>query len=237
MASGRFSWQIDGIENYGAVPNLKRFLHSLAILGLLGACADISELVDTPLVSITPQLKVAEVPEVAVAESAPVRASWDHKPQSKAWTSATLMALETHGAALVNVVPADIDRYCPAYPEADPQTRKAFWVNMLSALAKHESTWQPRVSGGGGRWHGLLQISPGTARGYGCKATSSEALKDGSANLACAVRIMAVTVPRDRVISRGMRGIAADWGPFHQMRKRADMQELTRAQPYCKKAT
>ena len=103
----------------------------------------------------------------------------------------------------------------------------------MSALAKHESTWRPDVSGGDGRWHGLLQISPGTAKGYGCRATSSDELKSGSANLSCALRIMAVTVPRDGVIAEGRGGIAADWGPFTKADKRAEMAAWTREQSYC----
>lgn len=174
-------------------------------------------------------------PEPDVLEKEEITARWDGQPGAEEWTEATLEALEGHGAALVETVPADIATYCPAYPEADETKRKAFWVNMLAALAKHESTYRPTASGGGGKWHGLLQISPGTARGYGCNAKSAADLKDGAANLSCAIRIMAVTVPRDGVISRNMRGIAADWGPFHQSRKRSDMQAWTSASPYCRK--
>ncbi len=158
---------------------------------------------------------------------------WDVSPKSEIWTTAALAALDTHGAALPALVPDDIDAYCPAYPDATEAERKAFWVALLSALSKHESTWRPTVSGGDGRWHGLLQISPGTAKAYGCKATTAQELKVGADNLACGIRIMAVTVPRDGVISAGMQGVAADWGPFHQSRKRSDIQERTRAQPFC----
>ncbi len=87
--------------------------------------------------------------------------------------------------------------------------------------------------GGGGRWFGLLQISPGTARSYGCDAKTGRALRDGPANLSCAVRIWAQTVPRDGVISAGMRGIAADWGPFHSRAKRQDIMRWTSRQDYC----
>ena len=158
---------------------------------------------------------------------------WDVSPKSEIWTTAALAALDTHGAALPAIVPDDIEAYCPGYPDATEAERKAFWVALLSALSKHESTWRPGVSGGDGRWHGLLQISPGTAKGYGCKATTAQELKVGADNLACGIRIMAVTVPRDGVISAGMQGVAADWGPFHQSRKRSDIQERTRAQPFC----
>ncbi len=160
-------------------------------------------------------------------------ALWNHRPEARAWTGASLAALDDHGAPLVKMVPEDIDTYCPGYRTATETERKAFWVMFLSALAKHESTWRPDAAGGGGAWLGLLQISPQTAQGYGCRARTAQELKNGSLNLSCGIRIMAVTVPRDGVISEGMRGVAADWGPFHQASKRSDIQAVTRAQPFC----
>jgi uncharacterized protein YceK len=159
---------------------------------------------------------------------------WDHHPDSDAWTEAAFSALESHGAVLPTVLPADIEAWCPAYPDASEAERQAFWAGLISTLAKHESTWNPRAVGGGGRWFGLVQIAPATARGYGCAARSGEALKDGVSNLSCAIRIMAHTVPRDGVVSSGMRGVAADWGPFHSSRKREDMRSWVSAQPYCR---
>ena len=176
-----------------------------------------------------------EAPEIA-EDSAPVElvaARWDEAERGPRWTEAALTALDTHGAPLVKLVPDDIERYCPEYAEASERERKAFWVNLLASISFHESTWRPDVSGGNGRWHGLMQISPATAEGYGCTAQSAEALKNGRRNVACALRIMATTVTRDGVISAGMRGIAADWGPFHQERKRTDIQSYTRELPYC----
>jgi Transglycosylase SLT domain len=158
---------------------------------------------------------------------------WDFHPEAEAWTARTVAAIDNHGANLVNTMPADIDTWCPAYKKAGEEGRKAFWTGLLSTLAKHESTWNPSAVGGGGLWYGLVQIAPATARHYGCEARSGEALKDGELNLSCAVRIMDVTVPRDGVVSQNMRGVAADWGPFHNAAKREDMITWMRAQPYC----
>lgn len=155
-------------------------------------------------------------------------------PQASRWTAAALAALRDHARPLVDMVPADTDVWCPAYPGADADRRRAFWVGFVSALSKHESTYNPRAVGGNGRWFGLLQIAPATARGYDCRATSTTALRDGAANLSCALRIMAKTVPRDGVISAGMRGVAADWGPLHNTRKREDMRVWLRRQSYCR---
>lgn len=158
---------------------------------------------------------------------------WSHRSEGDRWSRAALTALRSHASVLPRTVPKDIGDWCPAYATNDTGAREAFWIGLLSALAKHESTYRPAAVGGGGKWYGLLQILPATARGYGCKAASRDALKSGDANLQCALRIMAVTVPRDGVVSYGMRGVAADWGPFHSRSKRTDMMAWTRAQPYC----
>ena len=159
---------------------------------------------------------------------------WDHRTEAPVWTEASLAALRSYGQPLVSIVPADAETWCPGYDTATAAEREAFWVGLLSALAEHESTWNPRAVGGGGQWFGLVQISPATARGYGCDARSGDALKDGTQNLSCAIRIWSRTVTRDGVIAAGGRGVAADWGPFHQSSKRQAMMNWTRAQPYCK---
>ncbi|MEI4233828.1 transglycosylase SLT domain-containing protein [Roseovarius sp. D22-M7] len=162
----------------------------------------------------------------------PVR--WAHRERAALWTRSALDALRGHGAALVTDVPRDIAAWCPGYTQAGQRGRRAFWVGFLSALAKHESTYRAQAVGGGGRYFGLLQIAPATARGYECRATSGEALRYGPDNLSCAIRIMAHTVTRDGVVSAGMRGVAADWGPLHSKSKRRDMQDWLREQRYCR---
>jgi hypothetical protein len=109
----------------------------------------------------------------------------------------------------------------------------------MSALAKHESTYNPQAVGGGNLWFGLLQIYPDTARRYGCYARTGEALKDPEDNLSCAARIMNVTVARDNAIAlrdSRWRGIAADWGPMSNRSKIADMAAWTNSQSYCQPA-
>jgi hypothetical protein len=202
------------------------FLRTVCAAALLGlaACA-------------TPTSESAPDAADVTASSMSHDMRWDHRPESDDWTVTALKSLRTHGAVLPTVVPQDIDTWCPGYVTASQEDREAFWVGLISALAKHESTWNPVAVGGGGLWFGLVQIAPGTAKGYGCKARSGAALKDGSDNVSCAIRIMAHTVPRDGVVSQGMRGVAADWGPFHSSQKRNDMIAWTRAQPFCQPQT
>ncbi len=161
---------------------------------------------------------------------------WDHRPEADLWTTRALAAVDAPSVNLPDVIPADIATWCPGYAEASQEEREAFWSGLLSALAKHESTWNPRASGGGGQWIGLLQIAPGTARHYGCEATTTAALKDGASNLSCAVRIAAVQVRRDGMVAGGgAQGMGRDWAPFRNASKRADMSAWTRAQSYCQK--
>ena len=153
------------------------------------------------------------------------------------WTRTTLQALKGHGLPLLKTVPRDMDDWCPAYRENGIDERAAFWNGFLSALAKHESTWKPRAVGGGGRWYGLTQILPATARGYKCRVGTGEALKNGSDNLSCAVRIMTFTVLRDNAVARKangkLGGVAADWGPMTKSAKRKEMAGWLRDQNYC----
>ena len=161
---------------------------------------------------------------------------WDHRPEASLWTTRALAEIDHHSANLPDFVPSDIATWCPGYADATEAEREAFWAGLMSALAKHESTWNPRASGGGGQWIGLLQIAPATARQYGCEAKTSAALKDGAANLSCAVRIAAVQVRRDGMVAgNGAQGMGRDWAPFRSGSKRADMSAWTSAQSYCQK--
>jgi len=175
--------------------------------------------------------------EPPLEETQPVLTTrWSHQPGHEAWNAAGLAALETHAAALTALVPGDIATWCPDYANRDADGRAAFWVGFMSALAKHESTYNPTAVGGGNRWFGLVQISPATARGYQCEAGTGAALTNGAANVSCGLRIMAVTVPRDGVISARdskWRGVAADWGPMRSAEKRADMAGWLSQQSYC----
>ena len=189
-----------------------RKLLVLMCLGALAGCSGLGSRAEAPVPAAAPAM------------------AWDHRPEASEWTLSTMNALEGPGAGLAALVPSDIAAWCPGYPEASVSERRAVWSGLFSALAKHESTWNPAAVGGGGRWFGLVQISPRTAAYHGCAVTSGQALKDGEANLRCAVRIAANQVPKRGSVARGMR----DWGPFHHESKRAEMSAWTRSQSYCR---
>lgn len=182
---------------------------------------------------LTATAACARLPETDTAPAALPVMQWDHHPESADWTEAALDALQTEGVALLSEVPGDIGTWCPGYVAAPEEERAAFWAGLLSALARYESTWNEEAVGGGGRWFGLVQIAPATARAYGCEARTGEELRDGEANLACAVRIASRTVTRDGVVAAQGGGFAADWGPFTRADKRAEMAEWVSQQDYC----
>ena len=160
---------------------------------------------------------------------------WDARPEAATWTSRTLTAVAARDSDLAATVPGDIATYCPGYAKAPMGQRRAFWAGLLSATAKYESGHNPKASGGGGRYIGLMQISPRTAQHYGCAADSSAELKDGAANLECAVQIIAENVGADGMVTgSGNRGIARDWGPFKKKSTRAEIAAWTSAQTYCR---
>ncbi len=161
-------------------------------------------------------------------------ARWDHRPEAADWNAAMVSALARDGAALITAIPADADTFCPGYANASPEGRKAFWVMFFSGLARYESGWRPEAAGAGGRYRGLLQISPATARFHGCDLSHPSGLYDGASNLACAVRIANAAVRRDGVIATGRGGVAADWPPLRDAGRRAEIAGHTRALPQCR---
>lgn len=206
----------------------------LASLALLFAVPALAEGDVERQVSASPQ---AETIRPVPRDAALPRARWEHRARGDLWTRVAMSAVASHGRALIEEVPRDIADWCPAYPEADDTDRAAFWTALISTLARYESTWNPRAVGGGGRWFGLTQIYPPTAEFRDCRVQTGEGLKHGPSNLNCAIRIMAITVPRDNAIAvkdGRWRGVAADWGPIRNDWMRRDMQRYTRNQAYCR---
>ncbi|MEI6799211.1 MAG: transglycosylase SLT domain-containing protein [Pseudomonadota bacterium] len=159
---------------------------------------------------------------------------WDHAAKAAEWTAQALAQVAEHDAELTDIIPADIEVYCPGYADATVEDRRAFWVAILSATAKYESGFRAKATGLHGRYVGLMQISLTTARHSGCEATTTASLKDGAANLSCAVDIIAPRVAADGMVAgKGNRGIARDWGPWAKAKTRASIAKWTRAQDYC----
>ena len=159
---------------------------------------------------------------------------WDHTTSGAAWTAEALARVADHDAELTNLIPKDVETYCPGYAKASDEDRRAFWVAILSATAKYESGYNAKAMGLHGRYVGLMQISLATARRSGCEATTTASLKDGAANLSCAIDIIAPRVAEDGMLAGdGHSGIARDWGPWAKASTRASIAKWTRTQAYC----
>lgn len=192
---------------------LPRLSPAAAALALLAACQPVTDLAQPP------------APEIVTR--------WDHRPEAEIWTAAAMRALQTDGAAMLDLNPHDAAEFCPHYGQADAEGRAAFWVAFMSGLARYESGHRPDAAGAGGRYQGLLQISPATARFHGCELGSGRGLYDGATNLACAVRIATRAVLRDGVVASGRGGMAADWPPLRDPVKRTEIAAFTRQTPAC----
>ncbi|KAG1715385.1 hypothetical protein GQR58_000355 [Nymphon striatum] len=72
--------------------------------------------------------------------------AWPKASDGDLWSRAAISALRGHGKALPQTVPRDIGNWCPAYPQATVAQREAFWVGLMSTLAKHESTYRPTAN-------------------------------------------------------------------------------------------
>jgi len=160
-------------------------------------------------------------------------ARWNHRAEASDWNAAALHALQTDGAAMLTLSPRDADTFCPGYAQADSEGRATFWVAFMSGLARYESGHRPEAAGAGGRYQGLLQISPATARFHGCELSTPRGLYDGATNVACAVRIATRAVLRDGVVASGRGGMAADWPPLRDPAKRNEIAAFTRNVPAC----
>lgn len=203
---------------------MRAALLPIAALAFLAAC-------QSTLDPQTESRSQVDAQQMQLASQPPMR--WGERSGSDAWTQATLRALDREGVTILSNVPHDINNYCPNYPELTHNGRKAFWAGLLSAVAKHESTYNPKASGGGGKWLGLMQIAPATWRQYDCGGS----ITNGSDNMACAVRIMSRQVGRDNAVvhgsNGGWRGVARDWAPLRNASKRADIAAWTSSQSYC----
>jgi len=186
----------------------------IAALVLLAACQPVT------------RDAVAPVPEVVTR--------WDHRTEAEDWNAAAMRALQTDGRAMLELTPRDAGEFCPGYAGADAEGRAAFWVAFMSGLARYESGHRPEAAGAGGRYQGLLQISPATARFHGCDLAAAGGLFDGATNLACAVRIATRAVLRDGVMATGRGGMAADWPPLRDPAKRTEIAAFTRQVPACR---
>lgn len=184
----------------------------------------------------------------ATSEPQPFTAAWGGQADDAAlWTQWLSEDLESDGAALINLIPADAAEYCSSWRTLDHRGREQVWITLISAIAEYESSLDPHASFNEPpplteRSIGLMQLSLSDAAEFHCDFTSESQIEDAHRNLQCAVRILAKLVPQDGVVGGGWRndriGAAAYWSVLN-VRGHADTRAFivgqTRALPACRR--
>ncbi len=177
------------------------------------------------------------------------QADWDAKPDGASWTALTLKAISDLGGDLLTTNVSDVADFCPGYPSMTSEADKtAFWVGLVSAMARLESGHDPSVSyqenfkTSDGRWvisRGLLQLSQESANAYsGCTVpvTNEALLHDAEVNLRCGVIILSRWVGMDGQIADTQapwRGGARYWSVLRAPAKIAAIKAYTRSMGVC----
>lgn len=180
---------------------MKKYLIALPIIVALTACEDWQiggEYADPP------------------AAHSFVEADWDNQPAGDEWTEFTSAALSRFGGNLQNSSIKDAAAYCPNFAALDDQGRNDFFVGLLSAMARFESSFDPKRkftetfndrNGNPVISRGLLQLSIESGNGgYQCGFADENALHDPQQNLECGVRIMNKLVGQNDYIGASVGG-------------------------------
>ena len=196
----------------------------------------------TPVVS-KPSPTPSPIPSAALA---PLRDS--QATAGASWTAHLYTSIDTLGTSLLNSNPADGATFCPQYANLSTAQRKAFWIYLISAMAKFESNFKPSMTytesfkNADGEYvvsRGLLQLSVEDGQIYGCGFTSSDAVYDPDLNLDCSVRILNYWMKKDARIAGQVngswRGGARYWSTLRSNGSPyASIVKLTQKIPFCK---
>jgi len=137
--------------------------------------------------------------------------SWDNKPERKLWSAALLTAVNVHLSALEQGTPND---FVPGYNGLSDAKKQIYWAELVIALAKYESGWDPHNI-----FHepppltedsvGLLQLSYSDANNYVFPdhlSPAQKSLEDPVINIRCGLVILAHWLAHDHVVAKGSGG-------------------------------
>ncbi len=140
---------------------------------------------------------------------------WDWRKEKPVFYLIADDLMSIHGQELLDVVPKDIKNYCPDYVELSAEGRQLFWVMLLSAIARHESSHNPACFyqeqirnkyGDKVISRGLLQISYLSSKRYLPSIETHDDLHVVHTNLLCGIEILKTWVLSDKVISSKSKG-------------------------------
>ncbi|MES2801919.1 MAG: transglycosylase SLT domain-containing protein [Bdellovibrionota bacterium] len=158
---------------------------------------------------------------------------WEAKVSgSRDWSNHLYSELDRIGQDLLDVIPADSSMFCPNYKNLTYSERKKYWIYMISAMTKFESsfntntTYKEGFNDSSGKpviSRGLLQISIESSKGYDCGMSDAQELHNPLKNLSCGLRILDRWVGRDGRIAGKVdakwRGGARYWAVLREADK------------------
>lgn len=147
------------------------------------------------------------------------------RSDSAGWTTFSYDVVKTYGASLMTGT-TDMSNFCPNYFNLSDNLKRNFWVNLISAMVKYESSFNPTtryvettmgtdpITGSQVASEGLLQLSYQDSQSYSfCNEFNWEVDKNLSVNspqktifdpyknLKCGIRILNRIVYNKKMIS------------------------------------
>lgn len=163
----------------------------------------------------------------------------DDSANDSVWTQAIGSAV-ADDPALSALAPSDVAGFCPRYTALDDSSRRAFWSNLMTEVARTESGGDPTRT----RWlvfdsaidrpafrRGLFQISIEAAHStrFNCAVNAGSDLADPNKNAACAVRIIESTIGADGAIA----GAGRYWPSLAHRDRRTRIAAMTSSEAPC----
>jgi len=161
--------------------------------------------------------------------------SWDNQTR-RPWSATLLTSIQN---ALPKLALGDPNSFLAGYDSLTPDLQLKFWCELLVAVAKFESSWNPHDI-----YHeppplsidsvGLLQLSYEDQSPYNLEplSESHKSLEDPSINLRCGVTIFASLVAKHRTVASSVggryRGGAAYWSTLRAGHKVDQILSLAR---------
>ena len=158
-----------------------------------------------------------------------IKLSWDDKPGRKVWSITLLDGVSNHQAALELGMP---NNFIAGYNDLPSEKKPVFWAELVIAMAKYESNWDPDSI-----YHepppldedsiGLLQLSYQDAKNYSFPDVldpAKKSLEDPLINLRCGLVILSHWIAIDKVVALGSTSNSAKGGAryWSVLRKGAD---------------
>lgn len=232
----------------------------------LGIPAPKNPPVSSPTPAPTPRATPKPVPPSTTQPqpSGSFKALWNgQNADAPNWTLHVQSAVETFGSALYSG-PQDVADFCPKYDRLGKQDRLNFWVQLVAAMTKFESSFNPAsrytestmgidpVTGRQVVSEGLLQLSyqdennyrrllPAGVCDFDFQADSRFAvgdlrrsILDPKKNLSCGVGILNRQVVRTGRLAVGSGAYWAVIKTSNSRNKLSEIRAITNALPFCR---